>query len=248
MVFLEILRLVQKVFVSEHYIRERFQETHCCMKKPLYCINMKAYPQTTGAAGIKLALALERTAKQHRADVRIAMQATDLAVGAHALSVPVIGQHCDGAPGQRTGAISALALSRSGARGSLLNHSERRITDTQIIAAAAELRKHKLTIIVCAESTAAIKRLRKKLQPDYFAIEPPELIGGNISVSTAKPALIKDAVTAAAGVPVLAGAGIKTKEDVLAALALGAAGVLVASGVVLAKRPADALRGLLLAK
>jgi triosephosphate isomerase len=79
---------------------------------------------------------------------------------------------------------------------------------------------------------------------DFVAVEPPELIGGDISVSTANPELISDAVATIGAGKVLVGAGIKNAEDVRIALKLGAVGVLVASGVVKAADPVAALEDL----
>ena len=79
------------------------------------------------------------------------------------------------------------------------------------------------------------------------AYEPPELIGGNISVSTAKPDIIEKASVLCEknGVKLIVGAGIKTHNDILTSLKLGAAGGLVASGVVLASNPAVAITSLI---
>jgi triosephosphate isomerase len=81
-----------------------------------------------------------------------------------------------------------------------------------------------------------------------IAGEPPELIGGDISVTSADPGIVKDTVSAVeavdANIPVLCGAGVKTGEDVRAALELGAKGVLLASGVVKASDPEAVLRDL----
>ncbi len=93
-----------------------------------------------------------------------------------------------------------------------------------------------------------------KLNPDFITIEPPELIGGDISVSKANPEIIKKSVDIVRKISpkamVLCGAGIKTKEDVEKAIQLGAKGVLVASGVVkiknLEETMEELLKGLLL--
>ncbi len=83
------------------------------------------------------------------------------------------------------------------------------------------------------------------LNPDAIAIEPPELIGSGISVSTAQPEIVSGAVEAVhtinPDVKVLCGAGITNGEDASAALDLGAKGILVASGVVKAEDPYKAL-------
>jgi triosephosphate isomerase len=77
------------------------------------------------------------------------------------------------------------------------------------------------------------------------AVEPPELIGGDISVTTANPDIVSGTVTEikkiAPGVKVLCGAGVKTGEDVRVAAELGTEGVLLASGVVKAQDPKEAL-------
>ena len=83
-------------------------------------------------------------------------------------------------------------------------------------------------------SVEALRELREACTPTYFCIEPPELIGGDVSVSTAHPELIRAAVEASP-VPVLTGAGVKTGEDLRIAAELGSAGVILASGIVLAQ-------------
>jgi triosephosphate isomerase len=68
-----------------------------------------------------------------------------------------------------------------------------------------------------------------------IAVEPPSLIGGDVSVTEADPSAVSDSVDAVraidGGIRVLCGAGVKTGEDVAAAIDLGASGVLLASGV-----------------
>ena len=73
-----------------------------------------------------------------------------------------------------------------------------------------------LKTIICASSDDVAESVAA-FNPDFIAIEPPELIGGNISVSTAKPEVITNTVKKVnkiSKIPVLCGAGIKTKSDV----------------------------------
>ena len=68
--------------------------------------------------------------------------------------------------------------------------------------------------------------------PEFLAIEPPELIGTGTAVSKARPELVRGSVMAASergfrGM-VLCGAGIVSGEDAQAAMRLGAQGILVA--------------------
>jgi triosephosphate isomerase len=83
-----------------------------------------------------------------------------------------------------------------------------------------------------------------RLQPTYLAYEPPALIGGTISVSTAKPAIIKKIVMRINFLPILVGAGIRQKSDVVKALKLGAKGVLVSAVVMTAVDPVKVLSDL----
>jgi len=72
------------------------------------------------------------------------------------------------------------------------------------------------------------------------AVEPPELIGTGISVSKAKPEVVREAVDPIkrmGNVRVLCGAGITTADDVRKALELGVDGVLLATAVTRSRDP-----------
>ncbi|MBS3761029.1 triose-phosphate isomerase [Halodesulfurarchaeum sp.] len=150
-------------------------------------------------------------------------------------------------PGSHTGQPLAEGLARNGATGTLINHSERRLTLAEIDASIRAAERAGLDTIVCANNPDQIAAVAA-LGPDAVAVEPPELIGSGTPVSQADPSIVSDAVEAAAGVDpavdVYCGAGISTAEDVDAAADLGADGVLLASGVAKAEDPAAALDGL----
>jgi triosephosphate isomerase len=86
------------------------------------------------------------------------------------------------------------------------------------------------------------------LKPDFVAIEPPELIGSGIPVSKAEPEIVEGTVDIIheinPKISVLCGAGISTGDDMRAAMDLGAEGVLLASGIIMAKDPKEALLNL----
>lgn len=149
--------------------------------------------------------------------------------------------------GSHTGSTLAESVAAAGAEGTLLNHSERRITLDQIDTAIDAATRANLETVVCA-NTADQVAAATALGPDAVAVEPPELIGSGVPVSRADPDIVRDAVDAAnavdANVPVLCGAGISESDDIEAAADLGADGVLLASGVAKADDPAVALRDL----
>ena len=88
-----------------------------------------------------------------------------------------------------------------------------------------------------------------ELKPDFLAYEPPELIGGEISVTDAKPDVILKALEivdqASPKTRLLCGAGVHSQQDVGQALMLGAKGVLIGHAVPKAKNPAKFLREML---
>ena len=146
--------------------------------------------------------------------------------------------------GKYTGHVLPEAVAEAGAIGTLLNHSECQIPLEQIEESIKRAREVDLIPVVCVDTVEIAKRVAL-LNPDAIAIEPPELIGSGISVSTAQPEIVSGAVEAVhtinPDVKVLCGAGITNGEDASAALDLGAKGILVASGVVKAEDPYKAL-------
>ncbi|MFB6294874.1 MAG: triose-phosphate isomerase, partial [Candidatus Nanohaloarchaea archaeon] len=144
--------------------------------------------------------------------------------------------------GSNTGKDIAETLAFNGADGVLINHSEDQVPTEVVEACVNRADAAGLETIVCAESPVMAETV-SAFAPDFVAFEPPELIGGGVSVASAQPDLVEEAVKRSE-VPVLTGAGVKGREDVEKALALGTVGVLVASGVVKADDPGEAVRDL----
>jgi len=208
-------------------------------------INLKTYRQGSGKRGLELLKIIERTGKEYSVNFSAAAAATDIYRYARETEVPILAQHIDDIGyGSHTGFVLPEAVVEAGAAGTLINHAEHRLRLAEISALVKRARELELASIVCTNdiptTTAAAA-----LAPDYVAVEPPELIGGDISVSTAKPEIVSGSVEAArkidAGVPVLCGAGVKNGFDIKRAGELGSPGVLLASGVVCVNNPAEVL-------
>lgn len=217
--------------------------------RPVVLVNFKVYAEATGAHAVQLAKAIEDASRGSRALVALAPQATDLHRIAHATSLPVLAQHVDALPpGSGTGRTLVEAVREAGAVGTLLNHAEHRLAFADLAASVERVGKAGLARVVCTD-TLETTRAAAALHPEFLAIEPPELIGGDVSVTSADPGIVKGAVDVARAIApsvrVLCGAGVKTGKDLRAALALGAEGVLLASGIVKAKDPGAAMRELL---
>lgn len=211
----------------------------CFFMDGLIVLNFKVYEETTGEKALSLARICDEVAKETGARIIVCPQFADLWRISQAVKIPVYAQHIDDVKfGGYTGSILPESVKAAGATGSLLNHSEKRIQLAQIDAGIQKLKSLGLTSIVCTNNVATTMAAAA-MDPDYVAIEPPELIGSGVSVSQANPGVVSGSVEAVKKVNpkvrVLCGAGISRGEDVRKALKLGAEGVLLASGVIKAK-------------
>ncbi len=209
------------------------------LKIPIVVVNFKTYQEATGKNAVKLAELIADVSKQSGVPAAVAPQTVDLAIIAGKVGIPVLAQHVDPIkPGRNTGFISPESAKAGGADGTLVNHSEHKLPHDQVKAVITRAKEVGLHTIAC---TADIEESRKiaEFAPDMIAVEPPELIGSGVSVSTAKPEIVRDSVKVVKEknpeIKVLCGAGITSGDDVAKALELGAEGVLIASGVVKAK-------------
>jgi triosephosphate isomerase len=218
------------------------------MPSPLILVNLKTYKEGMGNRAHQIATAAQLVTHESGVTIGIAPGYIDLHPLCHHFAIPVYAQHVDGVePGANTGHITADAIRLAGAAGSLVNHSERRLTLAEIEASVRALQAHKLTAVVCTNNDITSAGAAA-LAPEYVAIEPPELIGSGVSVSKANPDIIRRSVAAVHAVSpkvkVLTGAGIQSGECVKIAVDLGTEGVLLASSVVKAAEPVVVLRDL----
>lgn len=216
------------------------------MPIPIIIINLKTYERGSDVNAEMLVRELQKASTKYKAGIAIAAQAADLFRLTQDTTLPLFAQHVDPESyGAHTGATLIETVRCNGAIGTLLNHSERRVPFEHVKETVEEAKRMGFVTVVCAKDSKEAGKIAQ-LSPDFIAVEPPELIGGDVSVSRAKPEVIKDSVKAVGSKSkLLVGAGVKTGEDVRIALKLGAQGVLVASGVVQAKDPKKALLDLL---
>jgi len=208
---------------------------------PLLLVNFKAYREALGKSALKLASMAEKASRETGVCIAVAPQIVDLRLIAGEVDIPIFAQHIDPiSPGKYTGHISPEAVLDAGCVGTLISHSERRLSLQLIEETVERASEVGLITVVCADTVERCRAVAA-YRPTAIAIEPPELIGTGIPVSKAKPEVVSGAVEAVRAVDpsvrVLCGAGITRGVDVEAALRLGAEGVLVASGVVKASDP-----------
>ncbi len=213
-------------------------------------VNFKTYKEGTGAEALRLVKILEEVSHQSQIKIIPVVQATDVKeiISASALEIWV--QHIDPIEqGPFTGYILPEAVVEDGAFGTFLNHSEHRFENFQDLTKAVE-RASGVGLKTCVFARD-LKEAEKicGLKPTFIAYEPPELIGSKeTSVAKKKPDVISRAVqiTKIHEIPLIVGAGIKSKEDVRKSLELGAVGVAVSSDVVISQDPRREINDLVL--
>jgi triosephosphate isomerase len=211
------------------------------IKTPVIVINYKVYNTSFGNSALSIAKAAEEVSINTGVNIIVAPPATEIRTLASNVSIPVYAQHVDPVDlGAYTGHIPPEAVKEAGAKGFIINHSERRIRIDEIARLVIKARNLGLNTLVCAD-TPEVAAALVVLNPDMIAIEPPELIGTGIAVSKAKPEIILNTVSRIRSVNkdviILTGAGISTPEDVVKALELGTSGVLISSAIMKAKDP-----------
>ena len=202
------------------------------MNHPLI-INFKNYAEVSADRAIELAETARQVAEKLQIEIVLAPPHPVLALIAKNIEIPVICQHVDDEKiGPSTGFIVPEIAKSYGAIGSLINHSEHRMEMSSIARLVERLRKLSMISIVCAQEPQEVVYL-SSLNPDFIAIEPPELIGSGRAVSKENPAIITKSIEGAGShSSIICGAGISDKDDVSKAIELGSKGILVASGVI----------------
>ncbi|RZN33259.1 MAG: triose-phosphate isomerase [Methanosarcinales archaeon] len=201
------------------------------LETPLVILNFKTYIEATGKNAVRIAEICRDLGRETGISIIAVPQLPDIRAVADT-GVPVFSQHISGFdPGSHTGHALAESVRDAGAIGTLINHSEHRLTLADIDAAIAAARRTSLTTIVCSNNVATT---RAAAALPVSSADPDVITGSVKAVSEIDP-----------GVRVLCGAGISKGEDMQSALQLGTVGVLLASGIIRASDPKAALKDLI---
>ena len=204
------------------------------MDKPLIVVNFKTYESASGQSAEDLAASMEKFTNRNFRMIAV-VSAFDLhSIASNSTNLEVWSQHLDPVgKGSYTGWLEPESAIYRGAVGTIINHAEHKVS-IKHGKALMKMLPSDFPICACAADVSEAIELAK-LNPTFIAVEPPELIGGDISVTTADPSIVTDTVKAVksvnSNVRVLCGAGVKNGSDVRKAIELGAEGVLLASGV-----------------
>lgn len=215
------------------------------IKTPIVILNFKTYLESSGENALNLAKDIESAAIESGITMAAAPQATDIFRITQETDIPILAQHIDPInPGGHTGSNLIDCMIESGINGTLLNHSEKRMKLSDIDEVIKSSKERDVFSVVCTNNIET-SVAAATLNPEFVAVEPPELIGSGIPVSQAEPEIVEGTVAKVKKInkktEVLCGAGISTGDDMRAALDLGASGVLLASGIILADNPKEAL-------
>ncbi len=215
--------------------------------KPLIIVNFKAYSQGTGRKAVELAKAIDKMSRSCHVFAIAAVQAPDIYPASSSVKLPVFAQHVDcNSFGSFTGSITPESIKAAGAKGTILNHAEKRITMQNIKESVRNCKKLGLKTLVCSDNLLQIKKILH-LMPTYIAFEDPKLIGTGKSISRYRSSDVEKfskLLEKTRTIP-LCGAGVSNGDDVASALRLGTKGVLVSSAVVKSKNPASVLKDMM---
>jgi triosephosphate isomerase (TIM) len=207
------------------------------MKRSLIVVNLKTYQQ--GKDVLKLCRKIERVDRK----IIVGVQVGDIYEVRKETKLKIYSQHVDPVePGRNTGFVAAEGIRKDGAVGVMLNHSEHPLELKVLKKSILRCKEVGLKTFVFAGDLRQAKRI-EKLGVDYICWEPAELVGGKISVSSAKPEFIEK-IGKGLKTPFLVGAGVHSAEDVRVAMKYGASGVALSSAVTTAKNPGKVLREL----
>lgn len=206
----------------------------------LFFINFKAYKESTGQNAINLVRNIEENFGD-TSSIRLVINPLDSMIPTRIAKFIQNAHSVSGGP--YTGHIPIESLRWYGYSGVMLNHSEYKVGFEELKDAVGFSKDNALETLICASDIEELKKI-VSLDPDYIAYEPPELIGGDVSVSSKKPEIIQEAagILDDTSIKLIVGAGIKNRKDVEISEDLGAHGVLVSSGVVKSMNPIRSLQ------
>ncbi len=210
------------------------------LQSPLFEIGLKGY--LYGDAAVRLAVEADRAGRECGVGIIFDPQYVDIPAIARATEhLLVFSQHMDAVEvGRGAGMVLPEALKEAGAVGTMLNHSERRMTLAEISGAIRRADEVGLATMVCTDSPEEAAAVAQ-LAPNIVLAEPPALIGGDRSVASEMRGFVERTIEMVGRVNpeiiVMCSAGIKKPEDVADMVALGVGATGSTSGILMAADP-----------
>ena len=191
-------------------------------------VNFKTYKQ--GEESVKIAKKISKVNKK----AVLCVQPTYINKVDKTVQNSIYAQHVDFQKvGRNTGFILPEAVKAAGAKGTLLNHSEHPVSFKVIKDTINHCAKVGLRVIVFSPTLSHAKKVMK-LKPYGIAYEDPKLVASGKSITTyqSKNVVAFAKLLKRSKIKSICGAGISSKEDIMAAKKLGCQGVALSSAVV----------------
>jgi len=206
------------------------------LNKMMLLVNFKIYREVFGQNAVKLAKSMKKVGEETGVRMIAVVPALEAVTVMRESGIETWLENVDEYnEGKHSGWVSAEEAAGLGIKGSLVNHYEHQAAKGTVIKIIKNKPKG-FEIACCVKNVGQIGRWARRAKPDYIFYEPPELIGDEEkSVASEKAKSIVRAVEESGEIPLIVGAGIKSRDDVKACLNMGVIGVAAASAVVLAK-------------
>lgn len=204
---------------------------------------LKTYKQASGDAVLQLLSSVKKIGEETGVPIIACAQATDIYRIKHELGIEVWAQHIDPVdPGENTGWTSPYSVKEAGATGTLINHSEHKLSRETVLHTVQKAKNYGLKTLVIGQTPEMVLDY-DSLDTDFIAYEKEDLIAGPVSMIDQQEEAIRNLVKKIRH-PLIVGAGIDDGEDTKKTKLAGAAGVLMATHFVTASDPEKKLREL----
>ena len=137
----------------------------------MFIINCKNYDEIAGDKIVKMAKIAEKISKKYKVSIAIAPP-HNLIPLITKFKITVLAQHVDDKKvGSTTGFMVPEIVKKSQVSGSIINHSEHRISEKEIISLVKRLQKLKLKTVLCVKNVNEAKKYAKILGYNYNSSE-----------------------------------------------------------------------------
>ena len=201
-------------------------------------INFKNYK--FGSQALKLAKKIQKYLPQ----AIIAIPSTEISPIAKKTRLKIYAQHVSPyKKGRATCFDLPQAIKIAGASGTLLNHSEHKISMKEIKEAINICHSLSLKTIVCTSNLQETKKILP-MHPYAIAFEDPKLVGSGKSITKYKSKDVAkfSLLLKKTKIISLCGAGISSAKDINQARLLGCNGILISSAIANVKNPSFLLK------
>ncbi len=218
--------------------------TEINLKPPIFEMGLKGY--LYGKKALEFAKAADSISKKYEVPIIFNPQYVDIPkIVEETENLYIFAQHMDSIEiGRGVGSILPEALKEAGVVGTILNHSERRITLSDISRTIKRADDVGLATFVCADSPKEAAAIAQ-LNPNIILAEPPELIEAGKPVGK----LFKDIISKTIAmvkkinpkIIICSGGGIRNADDVKKIIRLGAEATGSTSAILKADDPVKKL-------